>query len=297
VIEETISAGHIEMPKILFMSCTQENNVKRARYLEMNVFKAGSLEFSHLFLALKRRDYEMVFFILEYGEKFGSGNSFDLNDIVLEAVKWGDKAVIEYMYDCEIIRPNTLRPFDLNDKGFSGGIGNGKELLVSALGEAMAAHNTELVNQLLKWGADPTEHIPFAVTIGDENTARFLLDQGGDPQGVREAISNGRHSILELLLDRGAAPVGLELTIESGKHDMMCLLLRYGADPANDDAFSAAVLYDDATFLSTLSDAFSSRYPNGRRGVGFRALETALICCDTSAFQHLLLLKQLGYEH
>ncbi|CAH0027802.1 unnamed protein product [Clonostachys rhizophaga] len=261
-IAEAIWARNVEMTKILFMRRMNKDASMWPR----------SPDICHLLIALKRRVYEIVFFLLEYGE-----DSREKARVVLEAVRWGDEAVIECMHDLEFFQPATLPPLWWVYPP-----------PVSALGEAMAAGNAELVNRLLNWGADPSDHIPVAITIGDENMVRFLLDQGGKASGVEQAISNGRYSILELLLDRGAAPVWLEQTIESGRHDMMCSLLRYGADPADDGAFSVALLCDDRSFLSTLSDAFSSRYPNGKRGFGVGAFETALVHCDTSVLEQLL---------
>ncbi|CAH0057639.1 unnamed protein product [Clonostachys solani] len=271
-IEEAICAGNLEMTKILFMSH------KRIPYREKH---------KNLWLALKRRAYEIVFFLLECG----SVDLWARNQAVLEAVRWGDRAVIECMYNWGFFKPESLRPFNPSDERVDFYSRNRRVPSVSALGEAMAARNVELVNRLLDWGADPSEHIPFAVGIGDENMVRLLLDQGGKPSGVEKTISNGQHSILKLLLDRGVAPVGLKQTVECAQHDMMCLLLRYGADPADEGAFCAALLCDVATFLSTLSEAFASRYPNGKRGFGFRALVTAMICCDTFVFKRLLLLN------
>ncbi|VUC35438.1 unnamed protein product [Clonostachys rosea] len=265
-IAHAIYAGHVEMVKILV--------IRRVSHLP-------GLDL--LMLALKCRVREIVFFLLEHFADFGSEGSMGSRiRNAIEAVKWEDKAVIEYMYDMEFFEPNLLQPYLSN---------HGERIEpLSVLGTAMATRNANLVNQLLDWGADPSDHIIFAIDIGDENMVRSLLAQGAKPFGVEKAVLNGNYDILRLLLDQGATPAGLQDSIKNGQYDIMCLLLKRGADPADDDAFCAAIKHCNAAFLVTLSDAFKSRYPNGKRHFGFKALTTAMFYRDTPILKDLLIL-------
>ncbi len=125
---------------------------------------------------------------------------------------------------------------------------------------AVESGSTGHARMFLWFGADANlrkQHDPLlviAISQGDLNTVRSLLDHGADPNGktsefmartpaLSYAAAKGRTDIVQLLLDRGAAPdlsndwaeTALGRAARAGRASVAKLLLSRGADPNHVD--------------------------------------------------------------
>lgn len=181
---------------------------------------------------------------------------------------------------------------------------------------ALKIRNREIVDTLLEyfnfncWSPD-CQHfdlIQEAVRWGEKSIVEDLLQLGflssskavvsepwleestsESPLGV--AIATRNAELAALFLEWGADPSELEVAIRMGDEGMMRLLLHHGADPADDKAFSAVSKSGNRLLLSALFEAFSSRYPGGKKGFGAEALMRAIESKDASVMDALLKVK------
>jgi hypothetical protein len=181
---------------------------------------------------------------------------------------------------------------------------------------ALKIRNREIVDTLLEhfnfycWQSDcqHSDVIEEAVRWGEKSIVEDLLQLGflssskavvsepwleestpESPLGV--AIATRNAELAALLLEWGADPSELEVAIRMGDEGMMRLLLHHGADPADDKAFSVVSKSGNRLLLSALFEAFSSRYPGGKKGFGAEALRTAIESQDASVVEALLKVK------
>ncbi|CAH0059704.1 unnamed protein product [Clonostachys solani] len=160
--------------------------------------------------------------VMEYWNYFAYDKRPNGDDLLVEAVRIGDKRIVEYFVHLD---RSSLSRFTV---------------LESPLEAAVRKHNAELVRLLLEWAAPPQD-LGKAVATGDEAIVR--------------------------------------------------LFLRYGAEPADEEAFSEAVKSSNKSLLLILISAFSSRYPNGKRGFGGQALIISIQARDITTLGLLLQAK------
>ena len=196
-----------------------------------------------------------------------------------------------------------------NDSGCS--MGNSKLLLT-----ALKKRNREIVEALLEYftlycwepGCQHSNIVEEAVRWGEKSIVEDLLKLGllasskehnlysspgeDTPESaLGVAITTRNAELTALLLEWGADPSELGAAIKTGDEGMMRLLLHHGADPADGEAFSVISKSSNSLLLPPLFEAFSSRYPNGKKGFGWEALTMAILSRDTFVLDKLLKLK------
>ncbi|VUC22418.1 unnamed protein product [Clonostachys rosea] len=102
------------------------------------------------------------------------------------------------------------------------------------------------------------------------------------------AVKEHNLELVRLLLERGAPHKDLRKAVATGEEAIVRLFLSHGAEPADERAFSEAVKSSNNSLLPILISAFSSRYPDGKRGFGGEALLTSVRKKDITALSLLL---------
>ncbi|CAH0019536.1 unnamed protein product [Clonostachys rhizophaga] len=123
-----------------------------------------------------------------------------------------------------------------------------------------------------------------AVQIDDRRIIEYLVHLNHRPFSVLSssvspldvAVKRQNVELMRFLLEYDASPCYLTGAVETGNEAIVRLFLRHGADPADELALSKAVRSSNKSLLPILLSAFSSRYPNGRRGFGGRVLIGAI---------------------
>ncbi|CAI6092333.1 unnamed protein product [Clonostachys chloroleuca] len=162
---------------------------------------------------------------------------------------------------------------------------------------ALEIRNKELVYKTIKYFGTylSSEAIREAVRWGDMNLIKSLIELEPDlflgyssMSALETAIENGDVELATLLLDCGIRPFGLQKAVQVGSSDMVRLLLKYNAELADEDAFSLALHTHNTSLLNILSEAFTLRYPNGKKGFGGKALMASFDARDSSTLEFLI---------
>lgn len=180
----------------------------------------------------------------------------------------------------------------------------------SVLFEAVRKQNRAVVDVILEANANVNLNrwyrniLEPAVLWGDMSIVEDLILMGADVNAVNHtialtaAVKSRRKEMVKLLLESGASPDAriyvrgspLTAAVENEDDDMIQLLISSGAELADENAFLSAIEQNRKIFNRILS-AFSSRYPNGKRGFGGILLITAVERDDALLLNRMLAAK------
>lgn len=165
----------------------------------------------------------------------------------------------------------------------SGGI---SEVVCAAVGTG----NLEFIDQVTEQYnfTNSQRALNMAARLGHTHVVEKLLQRGGNTSDSKhllhgpllEAIATHNFEMVRLLLEWGASPDYLSNAVKAGDESTVLLLLHHGAGPADEKAILRAVQDDKKGIFSTIIGAFSSSYPNGKKGFGPSILEHALSSRD-----------------
>ncbi|CAG9977270.1 unnamed protein product [Clonostachys byssicola] len=172
--------------------------------------------------------------------------------------------------------------------------------VVDVVRAAVGTGNLDFIDQVTEryLFTDFSATIDIAARLGHSHVVESFLQRGastsyrtGDRTTITVAIANQNFSTVRLLLEWGASPDCLTDAVRAGDESTVLLLLDHGADPADEKAISTAVADCKMDIFSILIGAFSSRYPNGKKGFGQNILRQAISSRDLACLDALFKAK------
>jgi ankyrin repeat protein len=211
-----------------------------------------------LFLAVKNKNSALAELLVNLVTIQQRDFDQDWEDIVLEAVKWGDVKIIRMMVQAGA----SLNNFTTLD------IGNYKSWLSDQAKEVPYGSS--------KWNVTP---LVIAILKGDHEVTKFLLSSGAQ-LNVHDSYMT-KHELNHPTM------TALTACILKNDHTLLGELLLQGADPFDNEAILMATTLGEIKIVKLLLHAFTKRYPSGARSYGSEALFWAIYTSDMEMLEVL----------